>query len=446
MSRSGEIFKPWRTMSSPVLTMMVSRAGSITSQKPKSSFEAPTPPASAVILSFGFEGMENSDASGVGRVTRESIGIGDFHDAITDTRGEKSVAMEEFGIDGEAFAQGETAGFGFSLQAGNLGPGSFRIDEIPGNGRNAAPIVDASFEQSGEIVVAQVRGSLDVHVRAENQPGDGDGAQHVFQRRLWMRGHGNFRLGAKILDDHFLDVTVFFVQRSNGEERFDALLHGFADADQDPGGKRDGELARFFDGAEAQRGNFVRSLGVGQAVTHQAGADVFEHQADAGVGIFQASEGGNVHDTRIGMWEQAGFIQDEFAHGGEIVERARETLSAEEFAGFGENLFGLIAEAEEGFLAASLAASLGKGKNFIRGHEVSAGLAGILAEGAVATIVAAQSGERDEDFFGEGDDGSFSLGAEFGGGGEEVGQRRPRSQQDSVFARYGMDGRGHLGR
>ena len=121
-------------------------------------------------------------------------------------------------------------------------------------------------------------------------------------------------------------------------------------------------------------------------------------------------------------------------------------MHAEEFAGFEKNLFGLITEAEKGFLAAGLAASFGEGKNFIRGHEMSAGLAGVFAEGAVATVVAAESGEGDKDFFGEGDDGSFSLGAEFGGSGEEVGQRRLRSQQDGVFARYGMDGREHLGR
>jgi len=36
--------------------------------------------------------------------------------------------------------------------------------------------------------------------------------------------------------------------------------------------------------------------------------------------------------------EQAGFFQDEFAHGGEIVERTRVALRAEEFAASGKTL------------------------------------------------------------------------------------------------------------
>ena len=99
------------------------------------------------------------------------------------------------------------------------------------------------------------------------------------------------------------------------------------------------------------------------------------------------------------MREQAGFFQNEFAHGGKVVERARKTLFAQEFAGFRKDPFRLIAEAEESFLAACLAALFCKREDFIRCHEVSAGLAGVLAKRAVAAIVAAKGGERDEYFF-----------------------------------------------
>ena len=110
-------------------------------------------------------------------------------------------------------------------------------------------------------------------------------------------------------------------------------------------------------------------------------------------------QGGAVHDAGIGVREQAGFFQNEFAHGGKIVERARKTLFAQEFAGFGKDPFGLIAKAEESFLAAGLAALFCKREDFVRCHEVSARLAGVLTKSAVATIVPAKGGERDEYFF-----------------------------------------------
>ncbi len=115
------------------------------------------------------------------------------------------------------------------------------------------------------------------------------------------------------------------------------------------------------------------------------------------------------------MREQGGFFQNEFAHRCEIVERARKTLMTQELAGLGKDPFGLIAEAEESFFARRLAAAFGKREHLFRRHEVSAGLARVLAEGAVAAIVAAKGGERDENFFREGDDSSLPTGANFGG-------------------------------
>src|SRR5881398_1391612 len=123
--------------------------------------------------------MENSDAGGAGSVTRESVRTGNFCNAIADARREKFLAMNKLGIEGEAFAQGEAAGLGFGTKARNLRPGGFRVDEILGDRRNASPVVDAGFEQTREIVVTEVRRGLDVHVRAKNQAGHGDGTQHV---------------------------------------------------------------------------------------------------------------------------------------------------------------------------------------------------------------------------------------------------------------------------
>src|SRR6266481_8598586 len=203
MSRSGEIFRPWRTMSSPVLTMMVNSAGSITSNRPRRSFEAPTPPARAVIFRDGF--MVGAVARLSGGKAAALRGSGQATAALPKGRGEarplhsvssierqeihfradvwrkKFFLREEFGVDGEAFAEEEAAGFGFGLQPGNLRPSSFGIDEIFGDGRDSAPIVDAGIEQTREIVVAQIWRGLDVHLRAEDEARESDGAQHIFK-------------------------------------------------------------------------------------------------------------------------------------------------------------------------------------------------------------------------------------------------------------------------
>src|SRR5260370_32409664 len=70
-------------------------------------------------------------------------------------RRKKVFLGEKFRVDCQAFAQNKATRFGFSLQAGDLRPGGFGIDEIFGDGRDSAPIVDAGIEQTREIVVAE---------------------------------------------------------------------------------------------------------------------------------------------------------------------------------------------------------------------------------------------------------------------------------------------------
>ena len=63
-----------------------------------------------------------------------------------------------------------------------------------------------------------------------------------------------------------------------------------------------------------------------------------------------------------------------------------------------------------------------------------AGLAGILAKGAIAAVVAAERGKGDENLFGEGDGGSLSVGAEFGCEAEEFAERGVVHQLESCVA------------
>ena len=96
----------------------------------------------------------------------------------------------------------------------------------------------------------------------------------------------------------------------------------------------------------------------------------------------------------FGCGSRRGLAQHEFAHGFEIVQRRLVAEMAERLAHLGEEQFGLVAEAEEGFGAAELLAGAGDLEDFVGSHGVRAGVAGIAAEGAVSAIVAAEVGQR----------------------------------------------------
>src|SRR5260370_14504010 len=83
-----------------------------------------------------------------------------FCDAIADTRRKKFVAMDEFGIESEEFAQSETAAFRLGFRPRDLGPGGFGIDEIFGGVRKAAPTVCDRLPQYRVIVGARVTHGL----------------------------------------------------------------------------------------------------------------------------------------------------------------------------------------------------------------------------------------------------------------------------------------------
>ena len=89
--------------------------------------------------------------------------------------------------------------------------------------------------------------------------------------------------------------------------------------------------------------------------------------------------------------------------------RPSPSIKSEEVARFEEDALGLVAKREEGFFATCAAALLGYGEDFVGSHEMRAGLAGVFAEGAVAAVVAAEIGERDENFSRVGDDAGLEL-------------------------------------
>ena len=132
------------------------------------------------------------------------------------------------------------------------------------------------------------------------------------------------------------------------------------------------------------------------------------------------------------MWKEPCLVEDEIAHRGDVVECAGKTLLAKKIARFGKDAFRLVAETKQRFLTTSAAALLGKSENFVRRHEVCAGLSRIFAEGAVGAVVAAESGQWDENFFGESDGRALAARAELRSRGKKFRKRSFERQREEV--------------
>ena len=141
------------------------------------------------------------------------------------------------------------------------------------------------------------------------------------------------------------------------------------------------------------------------------------------------------------MGKEPRLVEDEIAHRSDVIQRAGKALVAKKFARFGKDAFGLIAETKQRFLATSATALLGKSENFVRSHEVCAGLARIFAEGAIGAVIAAKSGERNKDLFGKSDNRALAARAELRSGGKKLRKRSFERQVEEVVDRE-MGGHG----
>ncbi len=104
---------------------------------------------------------------------------------------------------------------------------------------------------------------------------------------------------------------------------------------------------------------------------------------------------------------------------------------------FGEDPLGLIAQAEQCFLASGTAARFGDSQHLVRRHVgLHTGL-GIGAEGAIATIIAAKVRERNENFSGVANRRAFEAIPNGGGGLKQRKQGRVAHQGQRVVVGYG---------
>src|SRR5271157_3224534 len=177
----------------------------------------------------------------------------------------------EFWIHRQALPKLLPGSFGAALQVQQVRPRCFGIDVVRSQWRYSAPIVDAALHKALIVDFGEVGRRLNVHV-AEQEARYGNRAQQVVGVRLLRIGHWNIGLSTEVLDDDFLNLPEPLVQALDGEQRVNALLEGFSDADQDAGGKWHAKFACVFHRLEPQHRNFVGSVAMRAALLREAGA------------------------------------------------------------------------------------------------------------------------------------------------------------------------------
>src|SRR5215469_17425731 len=148
----------------------------------------------------------------------------------------------EFWVDRKALEQLLSGCFGAALQIRQVWPRCLGINVVGSKRRDTAPVVNAAFQQALVVILSQIGRCLNVHV-AQQKTRNRNGAEMILCVRFGRLSHRNIRLGAKVLENDFLDVSVLLMQALNGEQCIHPLLVSFADANQDSRGERNTQLA-----------------------------------------------------------------------------------------------------------------------------------------------------------------------------------------------------------
>ena len=109
------------------------------------------------------------------------------------------------------------------------------------------------------------------------------------------------------------------------------------------------------------------------------------------------------------MRKQSRLPQYQLAHAFQVLERGFVAEVAEGFAHLRKQQLRLVAKTEERLRAAQALALARDFEDLVGRHGMGARIAGIAPEGAVAAIVAAQVGQRQEDLAGVGHHGGLEA-------------------------------------
>ncbi len=241
-----------------------------------------------------------------------------------------------------------------------------------------------------------------------------------------MRGHLRPRLGAEVLDDHLLDVAVALVQLADRIERLDSLATRLADPDQDSGREGDLEPAGRVDRLEAAGRHLVRRAEVGEPALGEALRRRLQHDPLRRRGRPQERQLLDRRDPRVRVREQAGLVEDEAAHGGEVLDRRLVAELGKLLTRHAVAKLGLVAEREERLVAAVCRSGARDVEHLVRPEKRALAAPGGPGEGAVVADVPAELCQRDEDLRRVGDDPGAPPGSRLGeqvveGGFEKLG-------------------------
>ena len=141
-------------------------------------------------------------------------------------------------IDGKSLGQHFARGPRLSRESLDRRPWLLGIDVVDGDGRNAAPIVDACVDQFDEPALGKVRRCLDAHPRTENDARNRDRPAQFVDRCRGRTLHARAGLRREALDYQFLDVAMVPGKVADPNQAGESIRPGFADADEQARGRR----------------------------------------------------------------------------------------------------------------------------------------------------------------------------------------------------------------
>ena len=308
-------------------------------------------------------------------------------------------------VDRQALAQREARLGGVRRELVDVRPRAFGVDVVRGQRGDAAPVVDAGPQDEVVLRADQVRRRLDAGLGAEDEPGHGDRRGQVIEFGVRHVAHLGVRLGPEVLHDDFLDAAVLARDLPDGEDRFGPFGQRLADADEDARGERDVAAAGVLEHAQPDGGVLVRAAEVRAAfLAEQPGRRRLEHHAHGRGDRLEALEVLPAQHARVEVRQQAGFLEHADGHGPHVGQGVVVAVRVQPVPGLVPAVLRLVAQGEQGLLAAQVRALAGDVEHLVRFQVQVVQPVRDGRERAVAAAVPAQPGQRDEDLAGVGDD------------------------------------------